>query len=52
MAYLGFDPDKMDDFEDIDHEAVDYEELISEMETLEAIFQDEYKLLRSKPYKC
>lgn len=42
----------MEDEPDIDHEKVDYEELLSELEALEVIFPDEYKLLRSKPYKC
>ena len=37
---------------DIDHDTVDYEDLQCELEALEVIFPEEYKLLKSKPYKC
>ena len=41
-----------DDEVEINHEEVDYEELLGELEALEVIFPEEYELLRSKPYKC
>jgi len=41
----------MNEEDDIDHEKVNYEDLLCELEAIEVIFPEEYKLLTSKPYK-
>lgn len=41
----------MSDSEEVDLTTVDWEEQIGEMEALEVIFPDEFKILQSKPYE-